>query len=98
MAPAKKLFSVAIVCVCALALVSGCKKTASNNEPIATTTATPTVAPVAAAPAAPAALALTMPPKLMKDIDAMPRIAAATTPALTQVNAMMDAIDKDAKD
>jgi hypothetical protein len=39
-----------------------------------------------------------MPPKLMKDIDAMPRIAAATTPALTQVNAMMDAIDKDAKD
>jgi len=87
MNPAKIFFSLAVVGVCALALVSGCKKTTDSSAP-ANVTVAPAAAPVAA-PAAPAALQVVQGKQLKKGIDAMPELADASTPAAKKINAMM---------
>jgi len=90
MIPAKKFFNAAVVGVCVLAVISGCKKTPVNNVETVTTVAQPVAAP---APAAPAALALASMPQLKKGIDAMPELASATTPAAQKINATMKSLD-----
>lgn len=95
MIPTKKIFAAAVVSACMLAVISGCKKSTPNNEPASTAAPAAASAP---APTAPVTLALTQPPQLAKDVDAIPRLAVATTPALVRVNATIAAIDKDARD
>ena len=90
MIPAKKFFNAAVVGVCVLAVISGCKKTPVNNVETVATAAQPVAAP---APAAPAALALASMPQLKKGIDAMPELASATTPAAQKINATMKSLD-----
>jgi hypothetical protein len=86
MNPVKKFFSLAVVGVCALALVSSCKKKADSTVPSTTAAATQ---PVAAPPAAPAALQIVQGKQLKKDIDAMPELADTSSPVAQKINATM---------
>jgi hypothetical protein len=76
-----------------LVLTTGCKKTSTPQQLQAAPSA-PVIAPAPAlAPAAPAALQLTSPPPIKKDVATMPRLAQASTPALQQVNASLAKLD-----
>ena len=85
MIPAKKLFSLALAGACLLVANSGCKKTTTNVP--AATAATPAAPPVA--------LQLSTGKPISDNVDVMPRIINPSSPGQVQVNAMLDAIDKD---
>jgi hypothetical protein len=84
---------IAFASVALLVFAVGCKKTPSPQQP----QALPSAPVTSTAPAAPAALLLTSPPPLKKDVAAMPELAQASTPALQQINASLAKLDTQAK-